>query len=40
MYAKDKGVTVERADVYQQVHRTKDGVAVSAHVQDNMVSTI
>ncbi|XP_075660578.1 uncharacterized protein LOC142630466 [Castanea sativa] len=33
---KAKGAPVERADVYQQVYRTKDGVAVSSHVQENM----
>nr|XP_023905050.1 uncharacterized protein LOC112016800 [Quercus suber] len=38
--AKAKGAAVERADVYQRVYRTKDGVPVSARVQDNMVSTI
>ncbi|XP_030945976.1 uncharacterized protein LOC115970486 [Quercus lobata] len=34
--AKDKGAAVERADVFQKVYRTKDGVAVSDHVQDQM----
>ncbi|XP_065639099.1 uncharacterized protein LOC136071569 [Quercus suber] len=35
--AKPKGVAVEHVDVYQRVYRTKDGVVVSARVQDNMV---
>ncbi|XP_050264239.1 uncharacterized protein LOC126708490 [Quercus robur] len=34
--AKDKGAAVERADVFQKVYRTKDGVAVSDRVQDQM----
>ncbi|KAL4633406.1 hypothetical protein ACB092_04G120600 [Castanea dentata] len=34
--AKAKGAPVERADVYQQVYRTKDGVAISSRVQENM----
>ncbi|KAL4596520.1 hypothetical protein ACB092_12G169100 [Castanea dentata] len=34
--AKAKRAPVECADVYQQVYRTKDGVAVSSRVQENM----
>ncbi|XP_075645044.1 uncharacterized protein LOC142616037 [Castanea sativa] len=34
--AKAKGVPVEHADVYHQVYCTKDGVAISSRVQENM----
>ena len=40
MQAKAKGAVVERADVYQQVYKTKDGVAISTRAQENMVSII
>ncbi|KAL0007980.1 hypothetical protein SO802_009482 [Lithocarpus litseifolius] len=34
--AKAKGSAVERAEVYQQVYRTKDGVPISTHAEENM----
>ncbi|KAK9991885.1 hypothetical protein SO802_026870 [Lithocarpus litseifolius] len=34
--AKAKGSAVERAEVYQRVYRTKDGVPISTHAEENM----
>ncbi|KAL0010168.1 hypothetical protein SO802_005276 [Lithocarpus litseifolius] len=34
--AKAKGSAVERAEVYQRVYRTKDGVPISTHAKENM----
>ncbi|KAL0008601.1 hypothetical protein SO802_010103 [Lithocarpus litseifolius] len=34
--AKAKGSAVERAEVHQRVYRTKDGVPISTHAEENM----
>ncbi|KAL0011780.1 hypothetical protein SO802_006888 [Lithocarpus litseifolius] len=35
-YAKVKGAEVERIEVYERVYRTKEGVAISTHAEENM----